>query len=553
MANHPVAAERRRSPGTPGPSGPPAVPALRAALRCCWALPLAAAQQLLALAGPDGSERAAGGFGELALAAQRQVGDVASSLFESADQAQRQAVDRLFDLLAPPTEASRRARREWLAWAASSAAAGRHLLPSWESAMAWVELRNKLQAYWLVRRGVGGPAIGEPVDPAGAGGSAPSGAGDWRGAVARALERQPYDALFTLEGLGHDLAEAVFAGESGGGPRAGDSVGGGPGIAGRSAAAAGAGSDGILAAQASRLPGRSLILLHAGMGMAFAQRACRPLAEWTPAAAVDAALAELIDRCRGHAAPGYLAATVEPLGLVVRTFQPRLMRLVDRGLRRLGGDAGDPGDAADRGRSGAPDRPGRHGAPGGPDRPCDLVRWFWHGAGRAIYFLPLHAFPGSSAAGAALCRCEAPDGTALLDALSGLYYAAAMTNLSHPGVLAALAAEVGDRQPEAEALANGFAAAVLARRETTPDDPAIPALLAWRPAGEAARRLWERQVAAPCREALERLYPLLAAAGGWDALACHRRLPELADRLGAPRRPWPPAMPASGAGAEAAA
>jgi hypothetical protein len=448
--------------------GDPAAP-LRAAMRWCWALPLAGAQQLLELGGAGGAERAAAGLEELTRAAQLQVGDVAGSLFESADQAQREAVDRLFDLLQPAGEAGRKAWRDDLAWLAGAAAAGRHLLPGRESAMAWLELRNKLAAYWRVR-GTGGRA------------AAGAAAGDWRAAVEAALRREPSAAIFALEGLGHDLAEASFAEARG---------------AGKSASAA---PRALLSGRAAGLPERSLILLHAGMGMAFAQRACRELWARSPQPAVDAALAALVELCRDNAEPAYLAASLEPLGLVVRTFHPRLAAPVDRGLRRLGGEA---------------------------------VRWFWHGAGRAIYFLPLHGFPGATKAAAALCRREAPDGPALLDALDGMFYAAAMTNLEDPGVLAALAAEVGERQPEAEALADGFAAALLARFDTTPADPAIPALLAYRPGGGAARQaLWEKQVAAPCRDALERLYPLLRARRELGLLARHRRLRELADELG---------------------
>jgi hypothetical protein len=232
--------------------------------------------------------------------------------------------------------------------------------------------------------------------------------------------------------------------------------------------------------------------LHAGLGMALAHQLLRRLAPASPAAAFDAALRSFLELVEQNSRPAYAIVPVEALGLMVRLFQPRIFRAVERQLRAI-----DPG----------------------------LTSYYWHGAGRAIFFLPaqFHPFPGAIDGGLEICRREPPEPALRQDALSGFSFAAVMTDLRHPRSLEPLLGRLSERPEEAEALASGAAGAVLTLLHTTPDDPAIAAFLAYRPpASETSRsELWQRWVAGPSAFAVE-LYPLLAASGQLGVFARHQ-------------------------------
>jgi hypothetical protein len=264
--------------------------------------------------------------------------------------------------------------------------------------------------------------------------------------------------------------------------------------------------------EAARLPEQSLILLHAGLGMALADLLVRPLRPGDPAAVCDAVLDRFSRLLEANARPEFAAVAFESLGLMVRRFLPHLHVLVEGRLR-----ARDPRVAA----------------------------WYWHGAGRAIYFLPgfFHPFPGTARQGIELCRREPPAASYRLDALSGFSFAATMINLRHPELVARLLSHLDPH--EIEAVASGVAGGLLTRRHTSPDDPAVEAFLRplAAPAGAAgvdgtasARlvELWDREVRGPCAEALESAYPLLRARGELATLASHSPVGKLLCPYSAP-------------------
>ncbi|MEA2692147.1 MAG: hypothetical protein QOJ16_1534 [Acidobacteriota bacterium] len=273
--------------------------------------------------------------------------------------------------------------------------------------------------------------------------------------VAVALRAEPARAIFELEGIAFGRARAAF--KEGAAPR------------------------GLLTTgEAAELPESSLILLHSGMGLGFASCLLPPLHAGSPAAATQAALTEFLDLCAASSRPAYLPVASEALGLFARVFRPRLIAALDAGLRRI-----------------APER----------------AAGFWHGVGRALYFRSVDLLPGSLARTLGRCRREPPAANRL-DALAGLAFVVAMINLGHPRPLAGLLAEVVGEE-EAAAVTSGVVGCLLARHHTTPGDPALPAFLAWRPAGSDRRllELWERRVSGPGSEAIPRLYPALLAEG----------------------------------------
>jgi hypothetical protein len=244
-------------------------------------------------------------------------------------------------------------------------------------------------------------------------------------------------------------------------------------------------------------PEKSLILLHVGLGMGLAETVLPALRPASPAPLVDAALRRFLDLCRASSWPGYERVAVESFGAMVRMFHAPLILAVDRGLQRI-----DP----------------------------ELAGCLWHGAGRALYFRPAGflRLSGGAARHAERCRRE-PPAEHRLDALAGLSFAAAMVNLRHPEIVERLLAGLGGHAAETAAFTHGVAACLVARRHTTPEDPAVGTFLDYRPAGAERWRndLWERLVRSPCSDCLERLYPRLLAGRRLDALARYSPLAEL--------------------------
>jgi len=281
--------------------------------------------------------------------------------------------------------------------------------------------------------------------------------------VARLYREEPAVTVFRLERLAYERTRAALRRESA--PA---------GLLGRE--------------DADPPPAKSLILLHTGLGMGLAEALLRPLRSRSPDSRFEEALRRFLDLCRVNSWPGYGRVAVEALGLMTRMLRPALTAPVERGLARI--------------------------AP-------DLAAVFWHGAGRAFYFLPYVFLPlpgGGVRRALARCRRE-PPAEHRLDALSGLAFASAMVNLRHPGVVELLLDALGDDPEEGAAFTHGVAAALVCRRHTTPDDPAVAAFLAHR-AGERCERWerWERRVRVPCTGCLERLYPRLLEEGRLDDL-----------------------------------
>jgi hypothetical protein len=337
--------------------------------------------------------------------------------------------------------------------------------------------------------------------------------------VAETYRRDPKHTAFLLERLCYDFVKGL-----------------------RRSGRAGSGADTprhLLdgAEAAGALPEQSQILLHAGLGMALSEILLLPLPPGSPTPAFAAALDGFFAQVEANARPEFAPVAFEALGLMVRRFLPRLHTPVEACLRA---------------------------------RDERLVAYYWHGAGRGIYFLPglFHPFPGTARRGLEICRSEPLEPRHRLDALAGFCFASTMINLRHPELVARLLPYLGPG--EIEALASGVAGALLTRHHTSPDQPGVREFLrplaadrssreARRGAGPAAdlAGLWENAVRRPCLAALDRAYPLLRARGELACLARHCPLdslptsampttqatpatqgaPEVPERLGAPGAP----------------
>ncbi len=211
-------------------------------------------------------------------------------------------------------------------------------------------------------------------------------------------------------------------------------------------------------------------MLSGGLGLAFAEHVLGELSPGSSAAAARRALEHFVDLCRANSAPRHLDSAIESLGLDARCFFPDLVPVLERGLLAQG----DPA----------------------------LHRFFWHGAGRALYFVPVNFIPGYGSLWHAvrMARREAPSEAARHAALAGLSYAFIMVNMTQPAVLEGPLRDHGE-ELRGTAYADGVAAAIAMRHEITPGAPVLRRLAAHRPESGAAK-LWQEMIGQPCRRTL---------------------------------------------------
>ena len=324
------------------------------------------------------------------------------------------------------------------------------------------ELNNKLEAFRLFE--YADRELNLPEDPV------------WSlySSVRLALARETFRAIWILEGIAHQYGMS-------GARRLEHTL------------SAGVGLD---------LPGRTLISLHAGLGMAFASRALGAMGSNPTTADVKDAVERFLEMCRANCRPGWEDATIEPIGVIARTMYPGLLRPLSTAMGSLG---------------------------------TPLQRLFWHGVGRALYFVPSNFMPFAASHSRALesALTEPLTGEDRLNAVAGLVWAVTMVNLPQPAVvreMMTVCAQRGVRQT----FTNGLTSALLAWRSMAPDDesyvrpylePATPAA-AGEPWGDA--ELWNDMVAAPADEALRRIYPGLEANNRIASVYSYRTRVELA-------------------------
>lgn len=422
----------------------------KSTLRYSWALSMLGLQETMsALSGPSkAAEQPAGAATEAAggiASPEDQLRDLYKAAFEAGEKVQNDFVDSVAHYLSPavlydPATALRLGTE--LVWDMTDAM--RFFWPESKTLTAWRELRNKVDVYQLVR------AVEKKL-------RLPR-EGEFKLAeyVDKAYALGPYAALWAVEGLGHDYADSVRE-------RGGE-------------------LEGLLQGERiADLPSRSLLMLHAGIGLSFAQRLMEHMNAKTPEADLHAALAEFIRLCEVNSEPGYTGAALESLGLVTRTFHSELVPAVDQYL--------------------------------GMKNP-QVQGFFWHGVGRAIYFLLVNFLPYKDPVWRAveMGRHEAPHDLARNNVLAGTAWALTLVNMRQPEVMAAFLEDHGaEITPLRDAFANGVTSSVVMRFDTSPDDPNIENFRAYKPSS-GERRLtdyWEKLIHTSLDLAIDRYYPVL--------------------------------------------
>lgn len=266
----------------------------------------------------------------------------------------------------------------------------------------------------------------------------------------RAYRLGDFPALWAVEGLGHDLTLAHL--ERGTEPT------------------------GLLRGPAARrLPARSRLMLHAGLGLAFAEHLFADARLGMTRDELRRRAERQVELCRANSRPGDLGAAVESLGLFVALFQAPLTVAVERALREV--------------------------AP-------EMVDYYWHGAGRAFYFRPTAFVPGGSWQALDHARRLAPDRAARRNVTAGFAWAVTLVNQRQPRVLEELLiAPHGAALRRDPGFANGVASSTAMRCATTPGAPFVGRFRDHRP--QVAGAAWRRLVGRPCRRAMEVYLPEL--------------------------------------------
>jgi hypothetical protein len=273
--------------------------------------------------------------------------------------------------------------------------------------------------------------------------------------VDRAYALDAFPALWAVEGSGHYYADSLWDGERD--------------------------PQGLLTdARASSVPDKAMTMLHAGIGLSFAQHLLGNVTPRTPAEQVRQVVQHFIALCNQNSRSGYVGAALESLGLVARDFHPQaLVPVIDRELAQVDEEA---------------------------------QAYFWHGVGRAIYFSPSYFLPVGPSPWRAIemAHGEAPHELGRLNAIAGLAWAVTMVNLQKPEVLEAVLRRHGEELGRDDAFANGIGSSIIMRSDTTPGQPFVADFCGHQGQSDPDfAALWSDLVKRPCEQSLGQLYPLL--------------------------------------------
>lgn len=266
--------------------------------------------------------------------------------------------------------------------------------------------------------------------------------------IETAYRKFDYHVLWVIEGIGHDYAEFKWRGAN----RA---------------------PSGLL--DDPSLPAKSLTMMHAGLGLFLAMEKMRGLTPNCDSEQMRTSIGAFVDQVNANSKAGYAGAAIESLGLVTRTWFPEMVPKVVAAM------------------------------------PAGLRGYFWHGAGRAMYFLPVYALPGILSPWAALAR-EKLDAEAILNLEAGLTWATTLVNLQQPEIIENLIARRGAAFASDGGFRNGVESALVMASDMAPGDPAFETLIRREPTAAIGDQ-WRRLVREPATSAVRIQHARLAAAG----------------------------------------
>jgi len=400
----------------------------------------------------------------------QQMGDMLQALFLAGDSMQREVTDLIFSMMTPEVFDPRSEINAEVTQVVSETF--RNLNPAQNGMLTLQELRNKAAVFGLVYRV---PSILELAkDGASRRLTEP---------LKKAYDQDEYSALWVVEGLGHFIGDTYTENDEV--PRAA-----------------------LSEAVAGEIDAKSLTMLHAGVGMAITQRWMKSLNHRSSRSDVRVVVERIIEDCKASSEKGYEGATLESLGLITRNGQfygetrpDEMVAVVSAVLREIDEKVYD---------------------------------YFWHGVGRATYFLPINFVPGYGSIWHALelARREAVDVRARLNSVAGLSWGVTMVNIRHPEIVAILLEQLGeDHSKDHQAFSNGVVSGLIMRADTTPGAAIIDGFCEYLPEDEALAAKWSHWVQKPCRLALEHYHPKLAQHQCLGEIFRYHSLERLIDEL----------------------
>ena len=427
-----------------------------------WAMSLFGIQQAANVLTP---RRANASFFSVKQVAENQFDDVVFAAFQVGDEVQRGLTNFFFDSLTLQTLSP-----NYISTLTSSVVQqSQDTLQTYSSAenarLAWQTLRNNYEVFNLVKHV--SSLLHVPSETRNF---------DLAKLVDDAYALGAYPDLWAVEGLGHLYAMTFWN--------------------------KGRPIRGILTdANAQVLPAKSLTMMHAGIGLAFAQQLLNTLTPYSDPQQIRAALREFITLVDENSRPGYEGAAYESLGLVTRFWHSQMVDVVDGHLSEI--------------------------AP-------HVLGYFWHGVGRAHYFLPLFFVPGLLSPWLAIER-EARHEVALLNMTAGLAWATAIVNVRQPELMENFLRIRGETISRPAAFTNGVMSTLIMGIDITPGDTYIMRFLEYQPKSTDRRliELWNRLVAQPACQAVHKIHPILKQQQRLGEVFQYQpSLPELAARLG---------------------
>ena len=247
--------------------------------------------------------------------------------------------------------------------------------------------------------------------------------------------------------------------------------------------------------EAADIPEDYMLMVHAGMALAFARHHWDRIGKSASREQVGDAVRRIADLVEGNAIPGYAGISYEAWGMVTRFFYKSIFLTAAEALGRF-------------------------------DVPH--VANFWHGAGRACYFYDF--MPSWKDPWPVFRRIdrESVDQVSRLNLFAGLGSVTVIVNMRSPEVLEALVRErVALCKPaEIKAYSQGIACSMVMRQDTTRNEEHALALVRYKPS-PAMEETWERVVAGPARLALDTIHPLLRAERRLDEITCYKPIDEI--------------------------
>lgn len=395
--------------------------------------------------------------------AQSELGSAGQMAFFLGDGLQRAFTDFAFDLLHPRAWTPDVLLRILRTGARRSIHLSTHLSPE-HLRRSWEELSNKLEVFALVKNiaqtlGLSSPAASRFIP--------------LQELVSLAYDLPAFQALWAVEGLGHYYAELHYA-------HSGD-------------------PKNLLSDSWTDIPDESLLMLHAGMGLSFADRLLGTLSP--DSVSVDdtnRAVIRFLSLCKDNSREGYMGAAIESLGLETRTFYPELIRVVYEQLSKV--------------------------AP-------ELTGFFWHGAGRALYFSRRYFLPALST----LWSDIGQEITTYADpqsATAGLAWAIVLVNMRQPDVIDGILNTQMGGSASNQAFINGAVSSLIVREATTPGTPLIPHLIRYCPSRNFRNAtFWKKAIADPGSTAVHTYYPILSHSHALDQVFQYQDLAGLVSRL----------------------